>query len=215
MEIKEILQQLNEEFSLIVTQVNKVDEAAFFSKINNEKWSVAEHLLHLSLSLLPVNNLLKQPELMLERWGNSNRKSKSIEVFLDDYKKAVASVDWKAFPPFVPKSEKEVSDYLKLHATTSESKVNEFYQFTGEQIIGLREKIFLSNRSTKNEVLELVALQYRTLTVLSQNLTEMQMDELQIPLPYVGLITCKEMLYFTYNHTKVHRLAVENLLFSS
>lgn len=212
MEIKEILQQLNDEFSLIITQVKQVEEATFFCKINDKKWSVAEHLLHLSLSLLPVNNLLKQPELMLERWGNSNRKSRSIEVFLEDYKKAVTDVDWKAFPPFVPKSENEEHNYLKQHATTSQSKVNEFYQFTGEQIIGLREKIFLNNHSTKNEVLELVALQYQTLTVLSQNFTEMQMDDLQIPLPYVGLITCNEMLYFTYNHTKVHRLAIEKVL---
>ncbi len=212
MEIKAVFELLNNEFSLISNQVKEVNETDFFKKESDEKWSVAENLHHLSLSLLPINNLLKQPELMLERWGHSNRKSREIGVFLEDYKKAVANADWKAFPPFIPKSTNEPDDYMQKHATTTQSKLTEFYQFTGNQIMGLREKIQLNSNSTKNDILDLFQSQYKALFFLAEQLTDVQMDELQIPLPYAGLITCKEMMFFTYNHTKVHRLAIDRLI---
>lgn len=212
MEITILMQQFNEELSLIVVHVNKVDETNFFKKRNDEKWSIAENLHHLSLSLLPINNLFKQPELMLERWGHSNRKSRDFNSFLEDYKNAVANADWKAFPPFIPKSTNETDGYLKQHATSTQSKLNEFYQYTGDQIKGLREKMQLESNATKSDVVNLFLSQYKTFFLLSEQLSENQMDDCQIPLPYAGLITCKEMIYFTYNHTKVHRLAIEKLL---
>lgn len=215
MEITILMQQLNNELSLIVNQVNKVDEATFFRKKEKEKWSIAENLQHLSLSLLPINNLFKQPELMLERWGHSNRKSRDFNTFLEDYKNAVANADWKAFPPFIPKSANETDDYLQQHATTTQSKLNEFYQFTGDQIKVLREKMQLESNATKSDVVNLFLSQYKTFFLLSEQLSENQMDDCQIPLPYAGLITCKEMMYFTYNHTKVHRLAIDKLEFQS
>lgn len=215
MEISILMQQFNDELSLIIAQVNKVDETHFFKKNNDEKWSIAENLHHLSLSLLPINNLFKQPELMLERWGHSNRKSRDFNTFLNDYKDAVANADWKAFPPFIPKSANETESYLQQHATTTQSKLNEFYQYTGNQIKGLREKIQLETNATKSDVVSLFLSQYKTFFLLSEQLSENQLDDCQIPLPYAGLITCKEMMYFTYNHTKVHRLAVERIFFSN
>lgn len=212
MEITILMQQFNEELSLIVAHVNNVDETNFFKKINDEKWSIAENLHHLSISLMPINNLFKQPELMIERWGHSNRKSRDFTTFLEDYKNAVANADWKAFPPFIPKSANETDGYLKQHATSTQSKLNEFYQYTGEQIKGLREKMQLETNTTKSDVMNLFLSQNKTFLLLSEQLSENQMDDCQIPLPYAGLITCKEMMYFIYNHTKVHRLAVEKLL---
>ena len=215
MEIPILIQHFNDEMSLIDAHVSKVDEIHFFKNENNEKWSIAENLHHLSLSLLPINNLFKQPELMLERWGHSNRKSRDFNTFLEDYKKAVANADWKAFPPFIPKSKNETDNYLKQHSTTTQSKLNEFYQYTGDQIKVLREKTQLDNNSTKSDVMNLFLTQYKTFFLLFEQLSEIQMDDCQIPLPYLGLITCKEMMYFTYNHTKVHRLAVERIFFSN
>lgn len=209
MEIKNAIQQLNEELSLIVSLVDALDEANFVGKKNNDKWSVAEHLVHLSLALLPVNNLFKQPEMMLERWGNSNRKSRDFATFLQDYKNAVANADWKAFPPFVPKSATESADYLQKHSTTSENKKNDFYQLTGESIKGLRDKIQLDGNASKAEIITGFEQQYQIFFQLVSHLSNENLDACQLPLPYVGLITCKEMIYFTYNHTKVHRLAIE------
>lgn len=209
MEIKEVTLLLQNELEQLKNAVSDIDETLFFSPLKEEKWSIAEHLLHLTLSLLPVNNLFKQPELMLERWGKSNRESREIEVFLADYKKALATADWKAFPPFVPKTTTEPADYLQKHSSTSEDKKNDFYQLTGETIKGLREKIQLDENATKTDVIFGFAQQYNYFFQLISHFSDEQLDACQLPLPYVGLITCKEMIYFTYNHTKVHRMAIE------
>lgn len=215
MKITELNEQLSEELTLIIAHTSKVNEAQFFKNSSDVKWSMAENLHHLSLSLLPINNLFKQPELMLKRWGHSNRKSRDFSTFIGDYKKAVANADWKAFPPFIPKKVNEKDDYLQQHATTTQSKLNEFYQYAGVEIEGLREKIQLDSNYSKSDVVHLFQSQYANFFMLSGQLSEKQLDECQIPLPYAGLITCREMIYFTYNHTKVHRLAVERILISN
>ncbi|MBL7885619.1 MAG: DinB family protein [Flavobacterium sp.] len=209
MKINDVIFSLQNEVEQLTTLSVEANDTLFFSTLKEGKWSIAEHLTHLALSLLPVNNLLKQPELMLERWGKSNRKSRELVVFLEDYKMAVATADWKAFPPFVPKSATESNDYLQQHSTTSEDKKNDFYQLTGETIKGLRDKFELDTNATKAEVANKLGQQYQLFFQLVSNLSDEHLEACQIPLPYVGLITCKEMIYFTYNHTKVHRMAIE------
>ncbi len=57
METKELFEQLNGTFSELVNEISNVENDIFFRKEKSEKWSIAEEIQHLSLSILPINNL--------------------------------------------------------------------------------------------------------------------------------------------------------------
>lgn len=212
MENKVLFEQVSSEYLKILNVVSKIKNSDFFKKEKIELWSIAENVHHLSLSLFPVNNILKEPSLMTNRWGISNRKSRTYEQFLDAYNKSKRGLDWKAFPPFVPKSENENSEYVKIHSAKSQNKINDFYKFTGEQIQELRDRIQLQTQVEKEETIKMFELQYQSFFSVTKDIEENQMDNHQIPLPYIGLITLKEMIYFIHNHTQYHRLTIERLI---
>lgn len=212
MKTKIYLDQINQEYTKMVNTISKIENKIFFKKETPELWSVAENIHHLTLSLFPVNNILKDTNLMTSRWGKSNRKSKTYNDFLSAYNNSKQGLNWKAFPPFVPKSENENIEYLKIHTTENQNKIDSFYKFTGEQIQDLRNKVLLLTQVQKEEIIKILVFQYQSFLSLANDIDENQMDDLQIPLPYIGIITLKEMVFFVHNHTKCHRLTIERLI---
>jgi hypothetical protein len=212
METKIYLEQLSQEYSKIVNTIEKIENKIFFKKETPKLWSVAENIHHLSLSLFPINTILKDTNLMTLRWGKSNRISRTYNDFLSAYNTSKQGLDWKAFPPFVPKSENENSEYLKMHTTENQNKIDSFYKFTGEQIQDLRNKVVLQTQVEKEEIIKILVFQYQSFLSFSNEIDENQMNDLQIPSPYIGLITLKEMIFFVHNHTKCHRLTIERLI---
>lgn len=209
METTMLLDQLSQSFSVVIKVSNEIESTLFFNKPKTEKWSVAEQLQHLSLSIAPINNLLSQPELLTKRWGASNRKSRDIQPFLNDYHKATSGLEWKAFPPFVPKIENESEKYAALHYTSDETKIQDFYTLTGNQIELLRDKFQITDSTEKQEIIETFKQQSDYLLTSSRKMDDIQMDTIQLPLPYIGLVTLKEILYFTLNHTNHHFNAIQ------
>lgn len=212
METKELFKKLNGTFSELVNEIGNVENDFFFHKDKFEKWSIAEEIQHLSLSILPINNLLSQPKLVTERWGHSNRKSRSMELFLSDYEKATLGQEWKAFPPFVPKTESESPNYASLHYTRNQSKIDDFYNLTGKQIELVRDKFQIASSAKKNDIMKTFKEQSSTLIAISKQMNDAQMDDMQLPLPYIGLVTFREILYFTLSHTKHHHNSMKNLV---
>ncbi|WP_179346443.1 DinB family protein [Winogradskyella ursingii] len=211
METKELFEKLNGTFSKLINEISNVENNIFFRKEKSEKWSIAEEIQHLSLSILPINNLLSQPKLVTERWGHSNRKSRNMELFLNDYEKATLGQEWKAFPPFVPKTESESPNYAELHYTSNQNKIDDFYNLTGKQIELVRDKFQIASSAKKNDIIKTLKEQSSILLTLSKKMNDAQMDDIQIPLPYIGLVTFREILYFTLNHTEHHFNSVKKL----
>ncbi|MCC1484430.1 DinB family protein [Winogradskyella immobilis] len=211
METKELFEKLNGTFSKLINEISNVENNIFFRKEKSEKWSIAEEIQHLSLSILPINNLLSQPKLVIERWGHSNRKSRNMELFLNDYEKATLGQEWKAFPPFVPKTESESPNYAELHYTSNQNKIDDFYNLTGKQIELVRDRFQIASSAKKNDIIKTLKEQSSILLTLSKKMNDDQMDDIQIPLPYIGLVTFREILYFTLNHTEHHFNSVKKL----
>ena len=210
MEPKELFEQLEIAFSEVFNVASNVDDDLFFHKEEAEKWSIAEEIQHLSLSILPINNLLIQTSPTTERWGHSNRKSRSMALFLKDYEKKVSGPVWKAFPPFVPKTENENLNYPRLHYTSDQNKIDDFYKLTGKQIELVREKFQIPSLGNKNDIIKIFKEQSNSLLSISKKMDDAQMDDIQLPLPYIGLVTFKEILYFTLNHTEHHFNSIKN-----
>ncbi len=211
MEKKELFEKLNGTFSALVNEISHVGNDIFFHKEKLEKWSIAEEIQHLSLSILPINNLLSQPKFVTERWGHSNRKSRNLESFLMDYDRETVGQEWKAFPPFVPKTENESPNYAALHYTRNQIKVDDFYNLTGKQIEFVREKFQIARSAKKYDVIKTFKEQSSILIAISEQMSDDQMDDIQLPLPYIGLVTFREVLFFTLNHTKHHYNSVKEL----
>lgn len=211
METKELFEKLNGTFSELVNEISNVENDVFFHKEKAGKWSIAEEIQHLTLSILPINNLLSQPKLVTERWGHSNRKSRKMELFLSDYEKATLGQEWKAFPPFVPKTESESPNYAGLHYTSNQNKIDDFYKLTGKQIELVRDKFQISRSANKNEIIKPFKEQSSILIAISKKMNDAQIDDIQLPLPYIGLVTFREILYFTLNHTEHHFNSVKKL----
>ena len=204
METKTLFQKLDSTFSNLVKDLGHIENDIFFYKEKAEKWSIAEELQHLTLSILPINNLLSQPIAVTERWGPSKRKSRNMEVFLNDYKKATMGREWKAFPPFVPKTENENPNYTALHHTSDQLKIKDFYKLTGNQIQRLRDLFPITGTTRKKDIIQQFSEQSTMLLAISKQMDDKQMDDIQLPLPYIGLVTFKEALYFTLDHTWHH-----------
>ncbi|WP_209401421.1 hypothetical protein [Pseudozobellia sp. WGM2] len=109
------------------------------------------------------------------------------------------------------KTESESPDYPSLHYTSDQTEINEFYNLTGKQIELLREKYQISRSTTKNDIIRIFEEQSGILLSISKKIDEFQMDSIQLPLPYIGLVTFKEILYFTLNHTSHHFNSIKNL----
>jgi hypothetical protein len=66
--------------------------------------------------------------------------------------------------------------------------------------------------SKEEDITNFLLMQSKGLLQLSATFTDEQMDDLQLPLPYIGLITLKEMLFFTIYHTNSHTIKIKELV---
>lgn len=214
MEQKSILVSIIEEYEQIQNLIRDMDHGVFFHSNGAGSWSIAEHVHHLSLSLFPVNQSLKEPATLLKTWGVSQNAPMNYQQFIKAYHTAKQGLSWKAFPPFIPKKESENADFIKLHTTKSKDHLDHFYQLTGHQIDSLRDHFLIQENASVEAIREFFTLQYQEFMSLTTGINA-EVWAYHIPLPYIGLVTLQEMTYFIYHHTQSHRMTIERLLKSS
>ncbi len=215
METQLLLTQLEFEFSTMSTYAAQMGRSDFFRRENAEAWSPCEHLQHLTLTLLPVTNLLKQPAAFAERWGHSGRASRSQADFWADYKAATTGTGWKTLPAFVPKTTTGAEENAVLHSAANEKVGADFYALTGSQFPGLPDKLPTADKTTQEEVVAVLMGQCKALITLIGNYDEAQLDDLQLPFPYIGLVTLREMLMLTLNHFAHHQTVIANMVLAN
>jgi hypothetical protein len=167
---KKIIEKLHSAFAEVEKTAQHFPEATFFQPPSTGKWSAAENVDHLFLSVKPLVGLFGKPEVMLERWGSSNRPSQTYEQVVAIYLEKVGSVGVNAF----------ITDP--------------------------------ENRSTsKQELIENLKGINNKFLVRSSLFTELELDHYQVPHPLIGLLTCREFLYFTHYHTLRHCETIRKL----
>ena len=70
---------------------------------------------------------------------------------------------------------------------------------------------YLDTEGSKLDLIGNLAAVMKELTDVSEQLSEEQLDTLQMPHPLLGLMTVREWLHFTASHTKHHLKIVEKL----
>jgi hypothetical protein len=200
-------------FADLASVVARADEGAFFAKESDARWSPAEEVQHLALTYIPVSGMLARPKIMRRRWGASEHASRDYDSFMRDYKQATSTQAWKTFPPFVPMRENEPEGYMELHASDRTDKVKAFYeQSGGERAIEIRATHIWNETTTKADVLAFFQEQSGKLLAGARSISDADLDECRLPLPYIGMITARESLYFTLSHTRHHLGSVRKKL---
>jgi len=163
----ELLRKLKVEFRTLEEVLTKYSELILFEKSAKKSWSIAENIQHLILTTKPLTFLFKRTEIMLQTWGNSNRKSGEYSDIKELYVTRIGT------PGYTTKAYKPAKNDVKL------------------------EDLILDFRSTNKKLIQRTNL-----------LTDKELDTYQIPHPLIGLITCKEFLYFTLYHTIHHKKTI-------
>ena len=98
---------INNNLAALLADIEKVEEAAFFAPqgANNEKWSIAENVVHLEMSARPLSFVFKMPRLLLWwRFGKANRPSRTAAELKQRYEERLAETKGLPTPDgFVPK----------------------------------------------------------------------------------------------------------------
>jgi len=168
----EIITKLQQAFAELENTAETIPEAFFFQPPTDGKWSVADNLEHLFLSVKPLAGLFGKTALMQANWGRNEKGSRSYEtlvaIYLDKLKTAAVTNN-----PFGPLQKQEAPS---------------------------KEKLLSSLHSIHQLFVERAAL-----------LSEEELDGLQAPHPLLGLLTCREFLYFTHYHTSHHLKTIISL----
>ncbi|MES2520171.1 MAG: DinB family protein [Bacteroidota bacterium] len=84
---QEIIQKLSEGFSIVETTINNTD---IFYQRKDEKWSVAQNVKHLILSVKPLNLAFTLPNFALLFFGKLNRNPRNYEEIVAKYHQKLA-----------------------------------------------------------------------------------------------------------------------------
>jgi hypothetical protein len=166
----ELLSALETRFAGFEAVASTFDSVDFFRQPQAEKWSVAQHVLHLINSVKGIAGALKDTTT-LQQFGRAERPSRTYEAMAIFYTESLAARQAKGMP------------YNHLD-TGNISKTELLGQFMAINI----------------KLLERIA-----------PISESDLDTLQLPHPLLGILTLREMLYFTAVHTEHHRLGIELL----
>ena len=151
-----------------------LDSAAFFRRPDPEKWSGAEHAVHLIKSVKAVAKGLSYPKWLVRlRFGKSTR-SRSYEELVDFYHSKL-SEGGRASGRYVPEVSQSPADP----------------QAARDEILGKWQ---------------------RAIAALNENLNswpEQKLDHLQFPHPLLGLLSVREMLFFTHYHNLHHAQRIQ------
>ncbi len=95
--------RLKAEKEYAIQHFNALPDNVFFSRPQPEKWSPAEVLQHLVLSVRPLNLAYSLPRFSLRLlFGTPNRPERTYEQLVEKYKQKLA-LGGKASAPFIPK----------------------------------------------------------------------------------------------------------------
>lgn len=118
MKKSEITAMLSKAFSQFETLENLSDKQLYASQ--NGKWTIAENIEHLTLSIKPVNLALSLPTFVLLFFGKTNRSLMTYEEVVAFYKSKL-NAGVKATKEYIPAKQRSkenvLNDFRKKHAT--------------------------------------------------------------------------------------------------
>ncbi len=202
MESMNHLARLRESFKGLEAACEPIEDGNFFVR-RGEGWAVADDVLHLALCMVPIHRSLRVPALLVRKWGEAGG-SRSEEEFLNYYRKATATHPWKTIAPFIPRRA-AAPDTVTPHAAEDPDVADAFFAFLGRRDEGVPPEAVIGPDTTKQSVMAFFAAQAGHAIAALEKLEMADLDRYRLPIPYAGLITLRELVYFTMMHTEHHR----------
>ncbi|HXB11783.1 MAG TPA: DinB family protein [Bacteroidia bacterium] len=75
----EVLASLQTEFDEVAKTANAFSEEQFYISLIPNKWSAAQIMEHLFLSVKPLAGLFSSPQVMIEKWGKNTRATRNYD----------------------------------------------------------------------------------------------------------------------------------------
>jgi hypothetical protein len=98
---EEIIQELEKGFDQAISVTELLEPTLFFKKIDS-KWSVADNLEHLILSVKPLKLAFRLPKFILLYFGKPNRPIRTYEELVNKYLEKLMA-GGQAASAFIPK----------------------------------------------------------------------------------------------------------------
>lgn len=116
---EKIIQELQKGFEDVIVATQPVADSTFFRKPDS-KWSAADNVEHLVLSVKPLNLAFRLPKFILLYFGKPNRPIRTYNELVKKYLEKLNS-GGRATSAFVPKA-KRVAKSLLLNSFIKENK---------------------------------------------------------------------------------------------
>lgn len=104
--MSQLIDRLTKETQDLIATCEKIDEHEFFDKFQH-KWSAAENVQHLILSVEPLANVISGPREVLDKWHQPPRASRPYETIVFIYQDALRNPP-PPIPRYQPQLEKDV-----------------------------------------------------------------------------------------------------------
>ncbi|MEY4927681.1 MAG: hypothetical protein RI894_2117 [Bacteroidota bacterium] len=117
---KEIIAATSTAYDGVLKTLNSVDESVFL-RPQGQKWSIAENVIHLEMSVKPLNLAYLLPKFVLNwRFGKPNRPSRTYDELVARYRERVSGVVLAGTPfqPLLPQGatkQKIIQSFEKQH----------------------------------------------------------------------------------------------------
>jgi hypothetical protein len=130
---QEIIQKLSEGFIIVETTINQSHNDNMFQQKDN-KWSAAQNVQHLILSIKPLNLAFTLPNFALLFFGKLNRNPRNYDEIVEKYhqKLAEGGVSTEQFTPKKELPTKE--DLIGEFKTVNEIFLKKINDFTEEDL---------------------------------------------------------------------------------
>lgn len=128
-----IIQKLSEGFSIVEATIRQSGGDAFYQK-KDEKWSVAQNIQHLILSVKPLNFAFTLPNFALLFFGKLNRDPRNYEEMVGKYhqKLVEGAVSTEQFTPKDEDSNKE--EIMKQFRTVNDTFLKKIDEFSEQDL---------------------------------------------------------------------------------
>lgn len=128
-----IIQKLSEGFSIVEATIRQSDDDIFFDK-KDEKWSAAQNVQHLILSVKPLNLAFTLPNFALLFFGKLNREPRNYQEMVEKYQQKLAEggVSTEQFTPKEESSNKE--EIIKQFTAVNDSFLKKIDKFSEEDL---------------------------------------------------------------------------------
>lgn len=117
---EKIIEKLQKGIDAVMTTAQPVTDSVFFRKLDS-KWSIAENLEHLILSVKPLNLAFSLPKFILLYFGKPNRPIRTYDELVNKYLEKLGA-GGRATSSFIPRSNYSDKDLLTLIFKTENEK---------------------------------------------------------------------------------------------